>query len=92
MYLPKPPVVINSEYDGYEDEYNRKGKELIHAVVPNNPGYKEQIGSFINMYVEYCTDADVSSKITGMLIDLPMPRIRDYLINYRILEAEIRTA
>lgn len=68
-----PPFVI---------EYNSKGPQLIPAVVQSNPNYKSHVGEFIYEFVEREAGEDLAPKITGMLIDLPINDIRDYLTDY----------
>lgn len=68
-----PPFVL---------EYNAKGPILLQAVIPTNPNYKSQVGEFIYEFVERETGEDMAPKITGMLIDLPINDIREYLVDY----------
>ena len=73
-------------------EYNQRGFQLVPAVVPQNPNYKEQVGEFIYEYVEKIAGDEKAPKITGMLIDLPMEEIRGYLTDYAKLQGKISEA
>lgn len=73
-------------------EYNQKGAMLVNAVVPNNPQYKNQVGEFIYEFVEKMSGEEIAPKITGMLIDLPIQDIRDYLIDFNKIAVKILEA
>jgi Poly-adenylate binding protein, unique domain len=83
MMMPTPPHVI---------EYHQNGVRLIAAVNINNPHYKTQIGEFIYEYVEKIAGEDKAPKITGMLIDLPLPEIISYLQDFNKLNIKINEA
>lgn len=62
--------------------YNLKGVALIPAVVPGNPNLKSMIGEFIYEFVEKIVGEDKAPKVTGMLIDLPLEEIKQYLYDF----------
>lgn len=73
-------------------EYNVNGRKIIPAVVPQNPNYKAQVGEFIYEYVEQIAGDEKAPKITGMLIDLPIGDIQQYLADFGRLQFKIQEA
>lgn len=73
-------------------EYNTNGFKLVPAVSPANPNYKAQVGEFIYEYVEKIAGETQAPKITGMLIDLPIPEIQGYLTDFNKLTLKIQEA
>ena len=65
---------------------------MVPAVTPGNPNYKGQVGEFIYEYVEKIAGEDKAPKITGMLIDLPIPEIQSYLVDFAKLGQKISEA
>ncbi len=61
-------------------------------MVPNNPNYRGQVGEVIFEFVEKIAGEEKAPKITGMLIDLPIEEIRQYLQIYEKLEEKVREA
>jgi len=53
--------------------------QILPAVHPNNPNYKAQVGEVIYEFVEKIAGDEKAPKITGMLIDLPIEEIQQYL-------------
>ena len=72
--------------------YNAKGFSLLPAIVPENPNIKRFVGEFIYEYVEKFVGEERAPKITGMLIDLPLPEIKGYLYDFSKLYAKIGEA
>ena len=82
--LPQAPVNAAPQM-----EYNMQGQALIPAVVPSNPNYRNQVGEFIYEHVEKVVGDVLSPKIAGMLIDLPIPEIQMYLVDFNRLMMKI---
>ena len=61
-----------------QEHYLSKTIQLIKAVVPENPYYKNQVGTVIYEFVAQLK-GDKAPKITGMLIDLACPEIQQIL-------------
>ena len=53
---------------------------------------KGQVGEFIYEYVEQRAGELRAPKITGMLIDLPHPEIKAFLVDFNRLQMKIREA
>ena len=59
--------------------YNQKGFSLLPYIVPENQSLKQMVGEFIYPYVEKLVGDANAPKITGMLIELPLEEIKQYL-------------
>lgn len=68
--------------DPFVNDYNMKGCTFIPAVNPQNPNYKNLVGEFIYEYVEKIVGEDKAPKVTGMLIDLPVEEIKQFLFDF----------
>lgn len=78
--------------DPFINNYNLGGFKLHPAVIPNNPNYKNQVGEYIYEFVEKIATDAYAPKITGMLIDLPIPEIKEYLYDYAKLFQKVNEA
>lgn len=83
-FLASPDPKVNA--------YNMKGFSYIPAVYPENPNYKQLVGEFIYPYVEEFVGENIAPKITGMLIDLPVEEIKNYLYDFGRLYFKIGEA
>jgi polyadenylate-binding protein len=75
------------------DAYFMKAQQLLPSVQERNPYLKEHVGHLIYEYVEQQVGPQLAPKITGMLIELPVNQIRQYLssldaLNHRVMEAK----
>jgi len=71
---PNPNMVIM--------QYLNEAKSILPGVDPENLNYKQQVGECIYSHVEKLTGEEKAPKITGMLIDLPIEEIKDYLVDF----------
>jgi hypothetical protein len=46
-----------------------------------NPQYKQTVGGAIFEFVQFFVQG-YAPKVTGMLIDLPVPEIQKYMVNF----------
>jgi hypothetical protein len=53
--------------------------KLLPSVQERNPYLKEHVGHLIYDYVQKIIGVDKAPKITGMLIELPVAQIKEYL-------------
>lgn len=63
------------------DAYLMRCAPLVKGVVPQNPFYKNQVGTELFPFVERLKGPK-APKITGMLIDLAIPEIHNILTNF----------
>jgi hypothetical protein len=73
-------------------QYQTEAFRVLPAVLPQNPNYKSQVGEFIYDFVEKLSSENHAPKITGMLIDLPIPEIHAYLRDYNSLAIKVKEA
>ena len=59
-----------------------KALRMLPAVQKRNPHYKDQVGEIILGYIEKIVGSERAPKITGMLIELPIPQIQMYMSSY----------
>ena len=72
--------------------YLSRSIPIIPMVTPQNPNYKLTVGEIIFEFVEKIAGEDKAPKITGMLIDLPIEEIRQYLQHFEKLEDKVKEA
>ena len=61
------------------------------AIIPENPNYKEQVGTVLYEFVAQLVGPR-APKITGMLIDLPINDIQLILQNYDLFKTRVGQA
>jgi len=83
-YLPNADPVLNA--------YNQKGFSLLPAIVPENQSLKQMVGEFVYPFVEKLVGDANAPKITGMLIDLPLEEIKQYLYDFNRLYFKVGEA
>jgi len=70
-------------------EYEMKAQRMLPAVQERNPCLKYEVGQIIFDYVKDMVGQERAPKITGMLIDLPIPEIRMYMDSYANLQMKV---
>merc|ERR1712023_187652 len=73
-------------------EYLAKAQQILPAVQEKNPYLKEQVGHVIFEYVRNIIGSEKAPKITGMLIELPVPQIQQYMQSYEALQHRVHEA
>ena len=66
--------------------------KLLPSVTEKNPYLKEQVGNLIFDFVCHIIGSEKAPKITGMLIELPVPQIKQYLQSYEALQMKVNEA
>lgn len=66
-------------------DYQMKSSLLLPSIQPNNRNYKQKVGELIFPYISKMVPQDRVPRVTGMLIELPLEQIREYLSNYQVL-------
>jgi Poly-adenylate binding protein, unique domain len=72
--------------------YMMKASQLIGSVQERNVYLKDQVGNLIYEYVNVLVGDQFAPKITGMLIELPVPQIRQYMQSYDALTQRVYEA
>ena len=86
----QPPMGMPMNLPPHIIKYNTNGFKLVSAVCPENPNYKAQVGDCIYEYVEKIAGEALAPKITGMLIEMPIPEIQGYFTDYNELIAIVK--
>ena len=64
---------------------------IINAVVPENPNYKNQVGTILYEYIQQIV-GHKAPKVTGMLIDLPIEDIKLIMQDWSLLNTRVQQA
>merc|ERR1719230_719951 len=75
-----------------QQRYLHSTNKYIPALNPNNPHLKTQVGGCIYEFVQMIVGDDKAPKITGMLIELPVNQIREYMMDWNNLNMKVKEA
>jgi len=89
---PQAPQQMRSQPSGPAANYVVSAGKLLPSVSERNPYLKEQVGHLIYDFVQGIIGVDKAPKITGMLIELPVAQIKEYLTSFEGLEMKVREA
>ena len=70
----------------------RSMEAVVPGVVAENAQYKELVGENIYKFVEKQIGPDSAPKVTGMLIDVPMDEIIEYLTDFEKFKVKVTQA
>lgn len=73
-------------------EYQMKAAQLLPSIQANNKHYKQKVGELIFNYIAKMAPQERVPRITGMLIELPLEQIREYLSSYSVLREMVNEA
>jgi len=65
--------------------------QILAAIVPENPNYKDQVGTVLFEYIQQLIGAK-APKVTGMLIDLPIDDIKMIMQDWSLLNTRVQQA
>merc|ERR1712051_412380 len=74
-----------------EQRYLMACHAIIPAVVPENPNYKDQVGTVLYEHINNLVGAK-APKVTGMLIDLPIEDIKLIMQDWSLLQTRVQQA
>ena len=77
---------------GNAAKYQLGASKLLPSVTDRNPYLKEQVGNLIFDFVQNLIGQDKAPKITGMLIELPVVQVKQYLSSYDALKLKVSEA
>jgi hypothetical protein len=72
--------------------YVHDAQKIINSVQERNPYLKDQVGHLIFDYVQMLAGPEKAPKITGMLIELQVPQIKQYLSSFEALQMRVEEA
>lgn len=75
-----------------KQQYELQTQRLIPACVEQNVHLQEQVGQCVYDYIHQLVGPEQAPKITGMLIDLPIPQQKQFLMSYENLQAKVHEA
>jgi len=94
--MPPPqnmaPPMMNQSVDPAARDFYEKANQVLPSVKEENPYYKQQVGHVIYETVVAQVGAEKAPKITGMLIDLPVAEITNYLRNIVVFRQRVQQA
>ena len=64
---------------------------IINAVVPENPNYKDQVGTILYEYIQQIVGPK-APKVTGMIIDLPIIDIKLIMQDWELFNTRVQQA
>ena len=74
-----------------DQKYIMTTNQILPAIVPENPNYKDQVGTVLYEFVNQLV-GQKAPKITGMLIDLPINDIQLIMQNYDLFKTRVGQA
>jgi len=74
-----------------EQRYLLACQQIFPAVVPENPNYKDQVGTVLYEHINTLVGAK-APKVTGMLIDLPIEDIKLIMQDWSLLQTRVQQA
>lgn len=74
------------------NEFYNKTMPIYAAITEINPTYKQTVGTCIFEFVTKLVGQQYAPKITGMLIDLPIPEIQRYVTNFNLFAERVHQA
>jgi hypothetical protein len=87
--MPQP---TGGAQGGNVANYLMRTAKILPAVDERNPHLKGQVGECIYEDIVQMIGPDLAPKITGMLIDLPVNQIKQYLSSYDALYMKVTEA
>ena len=72
--------------------YMQATTKLLPSVTEKNPYLKEKVGETIFPFIKAIVGNERVPKITGMLIELPVEQMKQYMISYENLCAKVQEA
>ena len=74
-----------------QQDYLAKTLPVLNAIVAQNPNYKQNVGQTIFSFVQVLAGS-YAPKITGMLMEIPIDDIHDFMKSYDLLSQRVAEA
>lgn len=71
-------------------EYQMKAAQLLPSIQPNNRVYKQKVGELVFPYIAKMASHEKAPRLTGMLIELPLEQVKEYLGSYQVLSEMVQ--
>ena len=75
-----------------EQRYAAYCHQIVNAVVPENPNYKDQVGTCLYEFITHIVGPTKAPKVTGMLIDLPIDDVKLIMQDWSLLNTRVQQA
>ena len=89
--MPQQPNMMAQQMP-HQQRYMQGAMKLLPSITERNPYMKEQVGTHIFEYVQMIAGPQQTPKITGMLIELPIPQIHQYMSSFEALQMRVEEA
>jgi len=90
--MPMPQQPVANANMTVAQKYQLAAGKFVNAVDERNPMMKDQVGNTIYEYITEMVGQQKAPKITGMLINLPLEQIRQYMRSYEVLVLKVQEA
>lgn len=90
--MPQQPGMMQGQPMNDNQRFIDAARKILPSVSDKNPYLKEQVGHLIYDYVQKIIGVDKAPKITGMLIELPVQQIQEYLQSLDALNVKVQEA
>jgi len=80
------------QYQQKQQAFLANTSRIMPSIQELNPKYKEQVGNCIYDFVLQQVGQDHAPKVTGMLIDLPIEEIKNYMANFELFAKKVDEA
>lgn len=84
------PVMLHAMSEA--QRYMIMAQKYLPAVNERNPYLRQQVGSTIFDFVVQLVGPERAPKITGMLIELPVQQIKQFMSSYEALQHKVQAA
>jgi len=89
--MPQPPMQPQANMS-IGQKYKIAAAKFLPAITERNPLMKDQVGNTIWDYVLNLCGPEKCPKITGMLIELPVEQIKQFMGSYEALQMKVNEA
>ena len=86
--MPAQPNFASS----HSNRFLFQASKILPSVTDRNPYLKDQVGNCIFDFVKFVIGPEKAPKITGMLIELPVPQIKQFLSSFEALRVKVHEA
>mmetsp|Transcript_5466 Transcript_5466/g.9252 ORF Transcript_5466/g.9252 Transcript_5466/m.9252 type:complete len:112 (-) Transcript_5466:42-377(-) len=82
---PMPMMPMPAQQMTPAQEYHAKAMQILPSIQPNNKVYKRPVGELIYPFLSKMVPAENVPRLTGMLIELPIEQVREFLSSFQVL-------
>jgi len=90
--MPGAPAQMNQQQMTPLARYQQACAKILPSCNERNPHLKEQVGQAIFEFVGMLVPHERAPKVTGMLIEIPVDQIRQYMADFNVFKARVQEA